>query len=62
MTWLNLQKQVLFVDFYQTRSGIDCRTSILRYKAASDEAIQGHGCAEKQCKHKLADKQTKIRR
>ncbi|XP_067217827.1 endothelin-1 [Chanodichthys erythropterus] len=37
----------------------------LRYKAVSDKAIhaaQGHDCAEKQCKHKLADNQTKIRR
>uniref|UniRef100_A0A673LQ86 Endothelin-1 n=1 Tax=Sinocyclocheilus rhinocerous TaxID=307959 RepID=A0A673LQ86_9TELE len=35
------------------------------HKAASDKAIhaaQGQDCAEKQCKHKLADKQTKIKR
>ncbi|RXN09219.1 endothelin-1-like protein [Labeo rohita] len=37
----------------------------LRHKAASDKAIhaaQGQDCAEKQCKHKLAAKQTKIKR
>ncbi|KTF96165.1 hypothetical protein cypCar_00024531 [Cyprinus carpio] len=35
------------------------------HKAASDKAIhaaQGQDCAEKQCKHKLADKQTKMKR
>ncbi|XP_026088300.1 endothelin-1-like [Carassius auratus] len=37
----------------------------LKHKAASDKAMhaaQGQDCAEKQCKHKLADKQTTIRR
>ncbi|XP_043074407.1 endothelin-1 [Puntigrus tetrazona] len=35
------------------------------HEAASDEAIranQGRDCAEKQCKHKLADKQTNLKR
>ncbi|NP_571594.1 endothelin-1 precursor [Danio rerio] len=39
--------------------------SALQFKAASDRAIraaQGHDCAGKQCKHKLAETQTKIRR
>ncbi|CAM4639031.1 hypothetical protein PO909_004104 [Leuciscus waleckii] len=34
----------------------------IRYKDKAIHASQGHDCAEKQCKHKLAVKQTKIRR
>ncbi|XP_077050984.1 endothelin-1 [Siphateles boraxobius] len=34
----------------------------IRYKDKAIHAFQGHDCAEKQCKHKLAVKQTKIRR